>query len=185
MIAGPRVVTVYGSLMIGMIIGCGAESDSVTSTSLVGDGNVSSGVEIDSLVLAAMPEGVVTSPTEIMELEGEAKSTVLAGRIDAGDMDPFQPGEIAFMISQLPDEGHGESDPDHADNCPFCKRKLASAPKAIVQFRGADGKVLSGDARQALSLQKGDVVYVAGTAQFNSAVNTVMVDATGLFKKSN
>lgn len=176
-------VTISSLLMVGMIVGCGSESNSVTSLS--GGGSPLSNGEIQSLVLAAMPEGEVTTPTDIKELEGEAKSTVLAGRIDAGDMDPFQPGEISFMISQLSDEGHGEGDPEHADNCPFCKRKLANAPKAIVQFRGADGNVLTGDARQTLSLEKGDVVYVTGTAQYNSAVHTVMVDATGLFKRAD
>ena len=138
-----------------------------------------------SLVLDSMPEGQVMTPTEIEELGSGETSVILAGRIDAGEVDPFQPGELSFMISQLPDEGHGADDPEHADNCPFCARRLANAPRAIIQFRGPDGNVLSGDARQVLSLEKGDVVYVTGMAQYNPAVNTVLVNATGVFRKTD
>lgn len=166
-----------------LITGCGAPSDSLTTENPSGSGQGMVNGANSSLVLVSMPAGEITSPTDIKELGGEAATTVLAGRIDAGDMDPFQPGEVAFMISQLPDEGHGSDDPDHADNCPFCKHRLANAPKAIIQFHAADGSVLSGNARRALSLEKGDVVYITGSAQFNPAVNTVMMSATGVFKK--
>ncbi len=135
------------------------------------------------LVLEEKPQGDVVSPTEVMELKGKPTSAVLAGRVDAGDIDPFQSGQIAFMVSQLPDEGHASDDPDHADNCPFCKRKLENAPKAIVQFRGDSGEVLQGDPRAKLGLAKGDIVYVTGTSQYHPEVNTVMVNATGVYRE--
>lgn len=169
------------TVAFGVMGGCGTDSGSANSG---GPAVGATGGEYASLVLASMPTGEVATPTDIKERGGDAADTVLAGRIDAGDMDPFQPGEIAFIISQLPDEEHASDDPDHEDNCPFCKHLLENAPKAIVQFHAADGSVLSGDARQSLALEKGDVVYVTGSAQFDSALNTVMVDATGVFKKS-
>jgi hypothetical protein len=168
----------------GLIGGCGGGSDSETTVFSEESVGPSDGLpSASSLVLDEMPEGEVTTPTDIKSLGGDETFTVLAGRIDAGDMDPFQPNEVAFMISQLPDEVHAGDDPDHADNCPFCKHKMENAPKAIVQFRGADGNLLPGDPRKTLSLEKGDVVYVTGTAQYNPAVNTVIVNASGVFRK--
>ncbi len=164
------------------LTGCSGETE-LTHVSF-GDPDPSAPVQpMVNRVLAEMPGGEIVTPTQVKVLAGETASVVIAGRIDAGSVDPFQPGEMTFMISQLPDEGHAADDPEHADNCPFCKRELANAPKAIVQFRGADGNVLPGDARKELSVEKGDVVYVTGTAQYNAAVNTVMVDATGVFRK--
>ncbi|MCA9138903.1 MAG: hypothetical protein KDB00_19160 [Planctomycetales bacterium] len=165
-----------------LLVGCNGQS----STDSTASDPIANVVDVDfaSLVLGQMPEGDVSTPTEIMELGGKAAPAIVAGRIDAGDVDPFQPGEMTFMISQLPDEDHAGDDPDHADNCPFCKHKLESAPKAIVQFCGPDGSVLAGDAQRSLSLEKGDIVYVTGTAQYNPAINTVMVNATGIFRKS-
>lgn len=147
--------------------------------------NVSStAVAFDAMVLDAMPEGKPATPTEIKESGEQPIAGIVAGRIDAGEIDPFQAGKLAFLISELPDESHAPDDPEHADNCPFCKRKLQNAPKAIVEFRDSDGSVLDGNARSELGLEQGDVVYVSGTAQYNSAVNTVMVDAIGVYRAS-
>jgi len=160
------------------LLGCEAGVDTVD---VIPSANTD-GADAASMVLSEKPEGDVISPTDVMELNGEVTTSVLAGRIDAGDLDPFQSREVAFMVSQLPDEGHGADDPNHADNCPFCKRKLKNAPKAIVQFRGDDGEVLKGDPRVTLGLKKGDIVYVTGTSTFNADVNTVMVSADGVYR---
>lgn len=138
-----------------------------------------------TMVLDEMPMGEPQTPTEIKEASGGAKSAIVAGRIDAGDMDAFLPGKLSFMISQLPDAGHGADDPDHADDCPFCKRKLENAPKAIVEFRDSNGQVLDGNARAELGVELGDVVYVTGAAEFNAAVNTVMIDASGVYRATS
>ena len=87
------------------------------------------------------------------------------------------------MLSQLPDEGHGADDPDHADNCPFCKRKLKNAPKAIVEFADANGKLLKLDAQQLFNIAKGDAVIVQGTAHYDETINTIKFKANGLYKK--
>jgi hypothetical protein len=166
-------------VLVIALSGCGAGTDTVE----VVPAAESSEQPARQLVLSEKPQGDVVSPTDVMELKGESTSAVLAGRVDAGDLDPFQSGEVAFMVSQLPDEEHAADDPDHADNCPFCKRKLANAPKAIVQFRGNDGEVLAGDPRAELGLEKGDTVYVTGTSQYYPEVNTVMVNATGVYRE--
>ena len=135
-----------------------------------------------SLVLDQMPEGEVLTPTAIMQRGGDWESTLLGGRIDAGGESAFQPNELTFMVSQLPDAAHAEGDPDHADNCPFCKRELEKAPKAIVQFFDDSGNVRTGDPRAVLGLSQGDRVYITGTAHFDEALNTVMVKATGVYR---
>ncbi|WP_182868305.1 hypothetical protein [Stieleria mannarensis] len=178
------ILLTCGVLICVLATGCGDAPDPVSQDTTMTSSQPAQATET-SLVLAEMPEGEISTPTEVMESGQQAVSVILGGRIDAGDADPFQPGQLSFMISQLPDEGHGEGDPDHADNCPFCKRKLENAPRAIVQFKGSDGNVLEGDSRQRLALEKGDIVYVTGMAQYNPAVNTVMVNATGVFRKSD
>ena len=121
------------------------------------------------------------TPTEVKELVTEPTSLAIAGRIDAGDIEPFQDGIATFVLSQLPDSAHAGGDPTHADNCPFCKRKLKNAPKAVVQFVDSSGDVLPIDARKLFGLSKGDVVVVQGTAKYLESVNTVQINADGLF----
>lgn len=171
------------AVCVAALLCCSGCDSGDSATPVVGTDSASA--TATQWVLSEMPSGDVVSPTDVMDLNGDETSSVLAGKIDAGELDPFQAGEVAFMISQLPDEGHAADDPEHADNCPFCKHKLENAPKAIVQFVDADGGVAKGDARQLLGLQKGDVVYITGTSQYNPAVNTVMVRATGVFRKAS
>ncbi|MBD54608.1 MAG: hypothetical protein CMM05_05940, partial [Rhodopirellula sp.] len=111
----------------------------------------------------------------------EPTLVAIAGRIDAGDVEPFQDGVASFLISQLPEGDHAEGDPDHADNCPFCKRKLKNAPKAVVRILDDSGEVMTVDARQLLGIAKGDVVVVRGSATYLEPVNTVQIDAEGIF----
>ena len=135
-----------------------------------------------ALTLSQEPSGALT-PTEAMEAIDESAALTLAGSIHAGEIDPFQAGQASFMMTQLPDEGHGADDPDHADNCPFCKRRLEKAPKAIVQFKDENGEVLKWDAKQLFGVDKGDSVVVVGNVQYQEATNTLTVDATGIFKR--
>ena len=130
--------------------------------------------------------GQAKSPTEIKEATTEVQPTapvVIAGRIDAGEFDAFGEGEATFVLSQLPDDSHGASDPDHADNCPFCKRKLKNAPKAIVRFETDGNEVIQVGADEIFGLKKDDIVLVQGEARYDEALNTVMVNAKKLSRK--
>ena len=131
-------------------------------------------------ILKSEPSDAVT-PTEVKESVTKPTVLAVAGRIDAGDLEPFQDGVASFMISQLPDDSHANGDPDHADNCPFCKRKLKNAPKAVVRILDGAGNVMSVDARELLGVSKGDVVVVQGLASYLEPVNTVQIDAQGIF----
>ncbi|MDA7874157.1 hypothetical protein N9B17_03225 [Rhodopirellula sp.] len=131
-------------------------------------------------ILETEPAGAL-SPTDIKESGTQTALMVLAGRIDAGDMEPFQTGAASFIVSQLPDQSHAGGNPTHVDNCPFCKRKLKNAPKAVVRILDDSGSVLPVDARQLLGVSKGDVVVVQGLATYLEPVNTVQIDATSIF----
>ena len=160
------------AFLAALAIGCSTEQSSTTSNGPPFDG--------EKYILKAEPANART-PTEIKESVVEPTMVALAGRIDAGDFDAFQEGMASFIISQLPDDSHAEGDPDHADNCPFCKRKLKNAPKAIVRILDDSGEVKPVDARDLLGLSKGDVVVVHGLATYLEPVKTVQIDADGIF----
>ena len=56
-----------------------------------------------------------------------------------------------------------------------------NAPKAVVRVLDESGEVLAVDARKLLGIAKGDVVVVRGTASYLEPVNTVQIDAQGIF----
>lgn len=101
----------------------------------------------------------------------------VVGRIFAGDFEPWENGQASFLISELPAQGHGAE--HDADNCPFCKRKAAQAPKAMVRFSDEAGSTLAIDARKLFDLKTQDVVVVRGTATV-AELNTLIIDATSL-----
>jgi hypothetical protein len=107
---------------------------------------------------------------------------VIVGRVYAGDMEPWDPGKASFLLAELPEEGHGEG--HDADNCPFCKRKAANAPTAIVQFVDEQGQVIPRDARKLFGIQKKDVVTVRGHAE-RGELNTLIVTANAIHVRRN
>ena len=134
----------------------------------------------EKLVLASEPADPLT-PTEVKESFIEPTEFALAGRVDAGEMEPFEDGKATFVLSQLPDKAHAGGDPNHADNCPFCKRKLRLAPKVMVQFLDAEGNIIAVDARDLFEIEKGAAVVVQGRGQYVEAINSVQMDAAGIF----
>lgn len=109
----------------------------------------------------------------------QAVAVNVVGRIFAGDLEPWEAGQASFLLAELPAEGHGEG--HDADNCPFCKRRAANAPTAIVRFVGDDGEVLPHDVRQLFGVEKNSVVTVRGVAT-RGELNTLVVTAEGLYR---
>jgi hypothetical protein len=114
--------------------------------------------------------------------DGGGAQVSVIGRIFAGQLEPWDPGKAAFLIAELPDEGHGEG--HDADNCPFCKRKAARAPTAMVQFVDDSGAVIPIDARKLLGVEKQDVVVIVGKA-VPGDLNSMVIRATGLYRRQN
>lgn len=106
-------------------------------------------------------------------------SVTIVGRIGAVDADPWESGKAAFVISEVPDDDHAHAGHDPAD-CPFCKRRAANAPVAMVQFLDEHGQVLPIDARRLLDVEAGQVVVVQGQAQPND-LDILVVSADGIY----
>lgn len=123
----------------------------------------------------ADPEAEAGETTEAAAATPE--SAVVVGRIFAGDLEPWEPGKASFLLAELPAEGHGDN--HDADNCPFCKRRAAQAPTAIVQFLDERGQVIGHDARQLFDVQKNDVVTVRGQA-VRGELNTLVLTAEAI-----
>jgi hypothetical protein len=119
-------------------------------------------------------------PADPLQPAGTLQDVWVVGRIFAGDFDPWEQGRASFLISELPEEGHGEG--HDADNCPFCKRKAAQAPKAMVRFADEKGQTVGIDARELFGLKTGDVVAVRGSAKVGE-LNTLMIDAAAIHRK--
>ncbi len=101
--------------------------------------------------------------------EASTQPVVVIGRVYAGELEPWEPGIASFVLSELPEDGHGEG--HDADNCPFCKRRAAKAPTAIVRFVDDKNDTLKIDVRQLFGLEKNQAVVVTGRAtpgDFNS-----------------
>ena len=80
-------------------------------------------------------------------------------------------------MMELPDPEHATDDPDHADNCPFCKRRALKAPKAMVRFVNESGEPIGSSASTLVGVQAGDTVTVQGKATFEPNLNLVTIDA--------
>lgn len=124
---------------------------------------------------AAPPPQATAAP----DPDAETIAVSVVGRIFAGDLEPWENGQASFLLAELPAEGHGEG--HDADNCPFCKRRAANAPTAIVRFVGEDGEVLPHDVRQLFGVEKNSVVTVRGVAA-RGELNTLVITADGLYR---
>jgi len=168
-------VTITAMISIGCLsIGCNSSSDSAAKLP------VASG----DFLLPSRPEApasLADTAAKLAEQSGDGEQMVLIGKIDAGDFSAFQDGQATFLLSELPADGHGADDPDHEDNCPFCKRRAEKSPKAIVNLVGDDGATLTTDARELLGVGQGDRVIVVGKGTFDAAVNTITLQCDGVY----
>ena len=105
----------------------------------------------------------------------------LIGRIDTDEYRAFTRGKAAFLVTEIIADEHGHGGSDHADNCPFCKRKAAETPQASVQFVDESGDALNVDARKLFGLQPGDRVVIRGTGELVAGLNLLVVTADGIF----
>jgi hypothetical protein len=180
--ARTRAIGCLGLLLACLLIGCRTESQDSELVALR-----------SQYVLAQAPENAMTLTEAAQHLdelseegaeqadesaEAATVPVVLVGRIYAGDLEPWDSGKAAFLLAELPAEGHGEG--HDADNCPFCKRRAAQAPTAIVQFLDSSGEVIPRDARKIFGLESKDIVTVQGHAT-RGELNTLVVAAEGIY----
>lgn len=166
---GIRRLTVACALLAGLpcLVGCSTEDPLLLSLR-------------EQFVLRSEP----ADPTTIADAKAsvsESPNVEFVGRIAADEFEAFTPGKATFVVTEiLPgEEGHGGK--DHADNCPFCKRKAADAPRAAVQFVDAEGETLAVDARKLFGLETGDTVVVRGTGKLMEELELFVVTADGVY----
>ena len=106
------------------------------------------------------------------------QAIVVAGRIGAKGMEPFLENKASFVLQEIPADDHAGKAGHDADNCPFCKKRSANAPRVAVQFLGEDGKVLPVDARKLFGIQKGQEVVVSGKALFDPKLAIPVIQLT-------
>ena len=127
------------------------------------------------------------SPTTIAHARtatAENPSVMFVARVHHDELEAFVPGQAAFLVTEiLPDE-HGHGGKQHADNCPFCQRKSAQAPRAAVQFIGKSGTPLSVDARELFGIKPGDEVVIGGEGEVLADLNIFQVTAAGIYLRS-
>lgn len=136
----------------------------------------------EAFLLEQEPASVLTL-TEAIEAMSQEREVAFVGRIPTQERESFVSGKASFLVMEyLPGEP-GHDDPEHADNCPFCKRREANALKAAVQFVDKQGEVIAQDARELLGIQAGDVVVIRGQGSMVPGLELLQVNATGLFVK--
>jgi len=130
-------------------------------------------------VLAAEPESVSTID-QAQAAAAENSNVTFAGRITGDEHEVFAPRQASFVVTEILPEEDGHTGKDHADNCPFCKRKAAQAPRAAVQFVDSSGAPLAVDARDLFGLQVGDTVVIRGQGEVLAELNLFQVTADGI-----
>lgn len=118
--------------------------------------------------------------SEAKETVASGATVVLIGRVGAGSHEAFDTGRAAFVVGELPSADHEGTAGHDVDNCPFCKRKAAAAPTAVVQFLDDQGQVVPIDARTLFGLEKGQVVVVQGQGEWNEELNMYKIAARGI-----
>ncbi len=118
------------------------------------------------------------TPTQVGEAiagqssDAAAPVVTVIGRIRAGELDPWDPGKASFLLSELPAAGHGEG--HDAENCPFCKRRLANAPTILVNFVDPSQQIINIDARKLFDLERDQIVVVTGVAEASEVGGIVL-----------
>ena len=133
------------------------------------------------LVLSSAPDGqmsVADVRTSLTEDEAtEEVDVVIKGRINAGDIPPWEPGKAAFVLTDI--TGHeGESDHD-PHQCPFCSRNIQDY-LANIKFHDEQGNVIAVDAQELFSVKEKQLVTIQGKAHLTDT-DTLVIHATGIF----
>ncbi|XZE18403.1 hypothetical protein SH449x_003695 [Pirellulaceae bacterium SH449] len=113
---------------------------------------------------------------------GELETFLVSVMVGAGKGDTFDAKSAEFLVSAIP-EGEEASDPGHdPSTCPFCRKRAESAPTVVVRMLDGNGKPFPGSAEQLFQLKRGMHIVVRGSGIFDSELNTLTINATGLAK---
>jgi len=138
----------------------------------------------EQLLLTAEP-AEATTISEAKAGASENPRVVFVARVTGDEREAFVPGHAAFVVTEIlaDDDGHGGK--DHADNCPFCQRKSATAPRAAVQFVDESGQPLAVDSLKLFGIRSGDAVVICGKGELLAELDMFQVTADGVYVRRN
>ena len=133
-----------------------------------------------ALVLADVPAGEqsISSIRSLLQADDAPAEidVVIRGRIDAGDLPPWEQDMAAFVLTDA--TGH-DGDEDHDPHtCPFCSRNINNY-LAKVSFEDK-GAVIDIDSRQLFDVEEKQLILIRGKAAIDDD-NLLKVDADGLY----
>jgi hypothetical protein len=134
------------------------------------------------LLLSQAPAGVRSIADSKAQLADQPE-VVLQGRVEADQVPGTEGPQAIFVLIELQPDDHGDQPGHVADNCPFCKRRAAKAPRATIQLMNAQGQVLPYSVQQLLGVQRGDIVVVQGRGQMVPELDLFTVTANGVYLK--
>jgi len=136
------------------------------------------------LVLDSKPADVISIAEAKEALQSNENVSIVAS-ISEDDFEAFADGEAAFLVTEILPQQAGHGGKDHVDNCPFCKRRAATAPRASVRFVDEKGDTLGIDARELFNLKPGDVVVVSGKGELIAEVDLLQLTATNIYLQTS
>jgi hypothetical protein len=143
-------------------------------------GSTAAPPERKRFIAAAEPAGATSIARAKAAVAKHSGEVVLVGQILDSQFNPFHEGKASFVLSELPDDGHAHKGHDPKD-CPFCKRRAAKAPKAIVQCNDKSGKLLPIDAQKLLGVSPDQVIVVRGEGKIDPVLDLFVVQADRIF----
>ena len=130
-----------------------------------------------------------TAPVEFTTVEAardniEKSATItFEGQADLKAMASDKPKALFLVREVQEDDDHGGAGHDPS-TCPFCKRRLAAAPKAVVVFVDDKGKVIPYDVESLFSIKHGDTVVVEGSGKMDKELDVFQVTASSVFVRN-
>ncbi len=133
------------------------------------------------LLLSAEPVTVTSIEDAKKDVAAKAAAVTIEGIADTESLQSTGKAKALMLVRELLPDDHGHQAGHDPSSCPFCKRRLANAAKAAVEFVGTDGRVLPYAVDELFGLKQGDPVVVQGTAELDPKLNVLKITASGIY----
>jgi hypothetical protein len=155
------------ALSLLLLVGCSAEDPQIVALR-------------QGLLMVAEP-AAATTIAEAKAAAADKRDVLFIARVAEDEHAAFAPGKASFLVTEILPDKHGSG---CKDDCPFCARKAAEAPKAAVQFIDESGEPLAVDSRKLLGVRPGDTVIVQGKGEIVPELDMLQVMGERIFVRS-
>ena len=132
------------------------------------------------ILLAQEPSESTSIEDAKKSLSDRSGAVTIEGQADLEAFEANGRNKALMLVREIISTDHGNQPGHDPSTCPFCKRRLAAAPKAAVEFVDEKGKVLPYAVEALFNLKQGDHVVVKGTAEIDEGLDIMKVTASGL-----